>query len=214
MSAADRVYERVKARILEGTYPAGELLSEVEVAGDLEVSRTPAHEAFRRLESEGLLRLIPRRGAVVVPVGPQEALDVLEVRHALEVAAVRRLAREGAAEARSRLAQRLAGVIEEQRTHAAAGDVAAFAVTDEAFHRAIVTASGNAIADRLYATLADRQRRMAVGAVGGRPARLPVLVAEHEALGGAVEAQDPEGFGRALLEHLHATHQVLLGGLA
>jgi DNA-binding GntR family transcriptional regulator len=214
VSAAERVYDQVKSRILTGEYAAGALLSEVEVATELDVSRTPAHEAFRRLEAEELLQLIPRRGAVVVPVGPREAADILEVRHALETAAVRRLAGEGAAEARARLHDRLAGIVAEQRAHAAAGDVTAFAAADEAFHRAIVSASGNAIADRFYATLADRQRRMTVGSVGGRPGHLPVLIAEHEALAGCVAAQQADRFDHTLLAHLHATHRTLIGGPA
>lgn len=210
MSIADRVYGEVRDRIFAGEYAAGALLSEVEVAAELDVSRTPAHEAFRRLESEGLLQLIPRRGAVVASVGPREAVDVLEVRHALETSAVRRLA--GApVDERAALAPRLADLIAMQRAHADAHDVPAFAAADEAFHRAIVTASGNAVADRLYATLADRQRLMTVGSVGGRHDHLPVLVAEHEALADAVTAGDVDRFDRTLLAHLHATHQTLIG---
>lgn len=213
MTAAERVHEHVKERILSGEYAAGALLSEVEVAAALEVSRTPAHEAFRRLEAEGLLQLIPRRGAVVVPVGPREAVDVLEVRHALETAAVRRLAgRTGEADAaREAVMPRLADLIERQRRLADAGDVPAFAAVDEAFHRAIVSASGNGVADRLYATLADRQRLMTVGSVGGRPDHLRTLVAEHETLATAVGAGDHAGFDAALLAHLHATHRTLTG---
>lgn len=213
VTAAERVYQRVRASILTGEYGAGALLSEVEVAAALQVSRTPAHEAFRRLESEGLLQLIPRRGAVVVPVSPREAIDVLEVRHALETAAVRRLAGE-TAEAEIRRAEvgpELADLIEQQRKAAAAKDVPGFAAADEAFHRAIVTASGNALALRLYSTLADRQRLMTVGSVGGRHDHLLVLIAEHEQLAAAVTAGSTGRFADALLAHLYATHQALIG---
>ncbi|MEP9383170.1 GntR family transcriptional regulator [Nocardioides sp. KR10-350] len=211
--AARRAYDAVKDRILSGSFPAGELLSEVEVAHELALSRTPVHEAFLRLEAEDLLRLIPRRGAVVVPVPPHEAADILDVRRALETAAARRLATgtPSYAAARERLAERLSALATEQDGHAAARDVEAFAIADEEFHRAIVTASGNALADRFYATLADRQRRMTVGSVGGRPEHLPVLVAEHRRLAALVTEGDAEAFEEALVSHLEATHDLLLG---
>jgi DNA-binding GntR family transcriptional regulator len=68
----------------------GRLLSELEVAAQLGVSRTPVHEAFLRLAAEDLLDPLPRRGAVVVPVPPREATDLLEMRIAIEASAVRR----------------------------------------------------------------------------------------------------------------------------
>lgn len=211
LPAAHRAYDSVKDRILTGDFPAGELLSEVEVAHELAVSRTPVHEAFLRLAAEDLLRLIPRRGAVVVPVPPREAVDVLEVRRALETAAARRLATEPYAEARVRLRERLATLTSEQEGHAAARDVAAFAIADEEFHRAIVTASGNAVADRFYATLGDRQRRMTIGAVTARPEHLTVLVEEHRALADLVTGGGAEAFDETLVRHLDTTHATFLG---
>src|SRR3954462_1762883 len=90
--AARRAYDVVRAEILEGRLPGGLLLSEVEVAARLGVSRTPVHEAFLKLQAEELLELAPRRGAVVVPIRRGGAADVREPRHALEVGAARRLA--------------------------------------------------------------------------------------------------------------------------
>ena len=71
--AADRAYEHVKAGLLDGSYPDGHLLSEGEIAGALQMSRTPVREAFLRLQTDGFLRLYPKRGALVVPVTPTEA---------------------------------------------------------------------------------------------------------------------------------------------
>jgi DNA-binding GntR family transcriptional regulator len=67
-SATDRAYAYTKARVLDSTFAGGELLTEGEVAEALRMSRTPVREAFLRLEGEGLLRLYPKRGALVVPV--------------------------------------------------------------------------------------------------------------------------------------------------
>ncbi|MGK4585856.1 GntR family transcriptional regulator [Kitasatospora sp. HPMI-4] len=206
--AADRAYELTKDLILSGRLPGGSLISEGEIAERTSLSRTPVREAFLRLQAEGLLQLFPKRGAVVVPVGPGEAEDVLELREALESTAVRRITRR--AEPLTELLRRLSELIDLQREPALRADVAAFAEADEAFHRGIVTASGNALAERFYETLRDRQRRMAVQLLQVQPERLASLVDEHTALVERIAARDAEGFTGALRAHLDA-HRTVTG---
>jgi DNA-binding GntR family transcriptional regulator len=146
----------------------------------------------------------------VVPVRAGEAADVLEIRHALEVTAARRMAQAGPA-AREAFAALAADLLAEQDRIAAAGDLAGFAAADAVFHRAIVTASGNAIADRFYASLADRQRRMTIGAVGAKVEWLPVLADEHRQLAGLVADAAVSEFERMLAKHFLTTHQTVLG---
>src|ERR1700760_211505 len=88
-SAADRAYAFVKRQIVSGSYAGGTLISEGEVSAAVEVSRTPVREAFLRLEVEGLLRLYPKRGALVVPVSASEIRDVLDARLMIEQHAAR-----------------------------------------------------------------------------------------------------------------------------
>ena len=71
--AAERVYELVKERIIDGTIDSSQMLSEAALAAEVGVSRTPAHEAFLRLELEGFLQLYPKRGALVVPISPKKS---------------------------------------------------------------------------------------------------------------------------------------------
>ncbi|WP_159662937.1 GntR family transcriptional regulator [Streptomyces mexicanus] len=202
-SAAQTVYALTKELILSGELAPGTLISEGEIAERVQVSRTPVREAFLRLESEELLALHPKRGAVVVPVPAGEAADVLELRQALERSAAERIARDGlAAEAAARLRE----LIARQRELAHAGDVDAFAAADEAFYRGIVETSGNRLAGRFYATLGDRQRRMSISALSPRPHRLHVLADEHEGLLAHLVAGDAAAFSQALRTHLAATH--------
>ena len=84
--------QHVREQILEGRWPGRALLSENEVAEELGMSRTPVRAAFGQLEAEGYLKLYPKRGAIVVPVSPREAEEVIETRwvierHAIEQAA-------------------------------------------------------------------------------------------------------------------------------
>ncbi|MDE3207069.1 MAG: GntR family transcriptional regulator [Acidobacteriota bacterium] len=210
LPSAQRVYEETKEQILSGELPGGTLLSENEVARRLQVSRTPAREAFVRLEAEGLLSLQPRRGAVVVPVPINEAVDVLEVREALEVGAVRRLARRPD---RSRLLASAHAELQAQRVHVKARDLEAFAVSDHAFHRAIVDAGGNAVASHFYATLGDRQRRMTAQAIGADLHLLGDLRTQHQGLLRRAEAGQVDSFASELRTHFEVTHRVLLPGL-
>src|ERR1700752_2732801 len=87
-AAKDRAHDYVKRQVLTGAFPGGELISEGEVASALGMSRTPVREAFLRLQAEGLLRLYPKRGALVVPVSPAEINDVMETRGMIERLAV------------------------------------------------------------------------------------------------------------------------------
>jgi DNA-binding GntR family transcriptional regulator len=203
--AADRAYDLTKKLVLSGELPGGHLFSEGEIASRLGVSRTPVREAFLRLQAEELLRLIPKRGAVVVPVSPEEAEDVLDAREAIEIAAVRRLLRRPdlmpAAVADLRAALRT------QQAHADAGDMLAFAEADEDFHRTIVAAGRNALTTRFYATLADRQRRMSMRVLGPVPERLPVVLREHGELIAVIENGDEQSFATALRAHLDGIHR-------
>ncbi len=205
-SAADRVYLETKELILSGDVPAGRLLSEGDIAQRMSVSRTPVREAFVRLQSEDLLELIPKRGAVVTPVPTSEAMDVLETRAALEVAAVRRMT--SRMDDLTALLAALGDLVTQQREAAEAGDVAAFARLDVGFHATVVSSSGNQLATRFYATLADRQRRMNIGAMTPDPGRMAICADEHEALAGEIRERDLAGFEIYLRTHLSATHLV------
>ncbi|MDT7725509.1 MAG: hypothetical protein QOI21_2085 [Actinomycetota bacterium] len=203
--AADRAYAVTKELVLSGELPGGHLFSEGEIATRLGMSRTPVREAFLRLQAEGLLQLIPKRGVVVAPVSPGEAEDVLDAREAIETAAVRRLLRRPdlvpAALDEMRAALRV------QQDHADSGDLSAFAEADEAFHRTIVAAGRNELLISFYATLADRQRRMSIRALGPVPGQLPVVLREHEALIAIIDAGDDVAFASALRDHLSGTHR-------
>jgi DNA-binding GntR family transcriptional regulator len=203
--AADRAYSLTKELVLTGELPGGHLFSEGEIAGRLGVSRTPVREAFLRLQAEGFLRLIPKRGVVVVPVSPGEAEDVLDAREAVETAAVRRLVRRP--DLVPAALEQLRAALLVQREHAETGDLIAFAEADEAFHRTIVAAGRNALTIGFYRTLADRQRRMSVHALGPIPEQLPVVLEEHRELIAIIESGDATAFAPALRAHLDGTHR-------
>ena len=113
-AAKDRALDYVKNQVLTGAFPGGELISEGEVAAALGMSRTPVREAFLRLEAEGLLRLYPQRGALVVPVSSEEARAVIEARRVLEQFAASKVIGRGPA-AWATVFDRLSGELQRQR---------------------------------------------------------------------------------------------------
>ncbi|MGW0178201.1 GntR family transcriptional regulator [Nocardia sp. NPDC003345] len=204
-SAAERAYALTKELVLSGELPGGHLFSETEIAGRLGLSRTPVREAFVRLQAEELLTLVPKRGAIVAPVPPGEAEDVLDAREAVETAAVRRLLR--TPERIPAAVAELRAALDVQRDRAAGDDLHAFAEADERFHRTLVEAGGNALLIRFYTSLADRQRRMNVAALGPVPGHIPVILREHAALIEIIESGDAATFATALRAHLDGTHR-------
>ncbi|WP_046528451.1 GntR family transcriptional regulator [Cellulomonas sp. FA1] len=208
-SAADTVYRHVKDALLGGRHPGGSMLSEVDVAAELGVSRTPVREAFLRLAAEGWLRLFPKRGALVVPAAPGEAQDVLDARLLLEGHAVEQVLA-GPPGAREELVATLRGLVARQRDALDADtddvDLDAYADLDAQFHHAIVAAGGNAVLTQVAGTLRERQSRMVALSVGRSSARAATFVDGHEALVAAIADGDAAGFRARLAAHVHDAH--------
>ncbi|WP_067569835.1 GntR family transcriptional regulator [Nocardia acidivorans] len=208
-SSAERAYREVKERILNGELPGGELISEGEIATALGTSRTPVREAFLRLETEGWMKLYPKRGALVVPVPSHEAEHVTQARYVVETGAVRALAETD----RSALMTRLRASLERQRALAASGDLDEFAVVDADFHREYVVAAGNPLLAGFYDSLRERQRRMNSVALRHGAIETDRIIAQHARLADLIESGDTAGFAAALAQHLMDVHGVTLRGL-
>jgi DNA-binding GntR family transcriptional regulator len=205
VGAAEHAYEATKRAIIRGELAPGAMTSELLVCQQLGLSRTPVHDAFLRLAGEGLLSLESRKGAVVRPMSPSEARDVLEMRESVEAAAATRVIADGAG---AELAATLAGLLAQQESAAASGDVEAFIEADHAFHAEIIAASGNAIAVYFTGFLRDRQQRLRHQLFRVRPGELLVVVLEqHRALAAALADADAERYRLLLAEHV-ASHGV------
>jgi DNA-binding GntR family transcriptional regulator len=209
-AAKDRAHDYVKRQVLTGAFPGGELISEGEVAAALGMSRTPVREAFLRLEAEGLLRLYPQRGALVVPVSSEEARAVIEARLVLEQFAVRKIIGRGPT-ACAAVSERLSAEVQRQRDTAAKSDWQGFAEADRAFHSVILQESGNAIVAGFYSSLRDRQTRMNRELVT-HGERVTTIMDDHRVIAEAVRDGDLQRAEEALRTHLASTMRTL--GLA
>jgi DNA-binding GntR family transcriptional regulator len=206
MTASDRAYEYAKTRILDGRFGGGELISEGDVAAPIGLSRTPVREAFLRLRAEGLLRLYPKRGALVVPVSAAEVESVIETRLVIERFAVARAAGRG-----SELAPELERTIAAQEAMVEGGERSAFVAADREFHRSLLDATGNPLLLELYDSLRDRQSRMGLVAIARQADRMETIVIEHRELCAAISAGDASAAEAILERHLQGTLRALRG---
>ncbi len=204
---AERAYEHTKSLILTGGFAGGDVLSEVTIAAELGISRTPVHEAFLRLEGEKLLNLTPRRGAAVVPMAPDEARDVLEMREAIECSTARRALSSGRLQA---------GVLEEmtdnvarQRELAEAGDEEQFVELDSEFHAILIRASRNATALFFHDLLRDRQHRLRHQLLQVGPEEVAGALAEHELMLAAAERAEADELCRLIAAHVRRHRGIL-----
>ncbi len=204
--AAERVYTHIKEAVLERRYEGGTLLTEGDLADAVGVSRTPVREALLRLEVEGLIKLYPKKGALVLAVSAQEIKDVVETRLLVEEFAARK-----AVPASPQLIERLEQLLEEQRQLAEAGDLAAVAVTDRCFHAEIVKYAGNEILSRLYDQLRDRQLRMGVAVMEAHPGRIEANITEHGELLEAIRAGDADGAALVVRRHVGRVRELVRG---
>jgi DNA-binding GntR family transcriptional regulator len=208
LTAKDRALDYVKNQILTGAFPGGELITEGEVADALGMSRTPVREAFLRMEAEGLLRLYPQRGALVIPVSPQEVRAVMEARLVLEQFAAGKVAGQSA-EARRAMSDRMATELARQRQTAVTGDLREFSDADRAFHAILIEAAGNSILHDVYGSLRDRQMRMIGESAVREPARMETILAEHSEIAQAVRDGDLTRSLKAIEAHLAGTQRAL-----
>ena len=151
----DVVFNTLRQGILTGELKPGERLMEIHLADKLGVSRTPVREAIRMLELEGLVTMIPRRGAEVSKISEEDLRDVLEVRRALDTLAARLACEKITAEQK----EELKAAADDFVKATLSGDATTIAQADVKFHDVILKASGNKRLILIVNNLAERAYR-------------------------------------------------------
>lgn len=152
--AVQTVRDEIETGIATGIFPPGERLDEMQLAARYGVSRTPIREALMQLSAVGIVEIRPRRGAIVVELGPQRLFEMFQVMAELESMAGALASRHCTELDRHALRE------SHQRCAAAAqnGDADAYYYENEAFHQAIYAASHNAFLAEQCAMLHRRLR--------------------------------------------------------
>lgn len=192
-----RTYERMRAGIIGGQYPAGTVLPEGRLAEDLGVSKTPVRQALTRLRQEGFLVPGPRRQLVVADLSPERRAEIRDVRKALETIAVRTACEVSSIDDVDYL--RLLLIRQRRAADAHAEDD--FIELDEELHLAIAASAHLPVVERMLTTIKGFVRVMRLGTARSRDHLYNVL-AEHEAIVDAIERRDSEAAVAALMLHL------------
>jgi len=140
LSRTDAAYARLKDRIISGALPPGEQIDAARLSDDLEFGRTPVREALLRLQAEGIVEIIPKRGVRIVSLSADDLTEIYQVISAIEVEAARLLAE--TKPTMSDLSD-LSEAVERMAAAARANDREAWALADEAFHRRLLDLNPN-----------------------------------------------------------------------
>jgi DNA-binding GntR family transcriptional regulator len=197
LSLHDETVVRLRSMITEGELLPGARISERELCDRFGISRTPLREALKVLASEGLVELLPHRGARVTMLSAPELRDAFEV-----VAALEGLAGELACR---RIDAAALAAIEalhvEMAGHYRRGDLAAYFGCNQAIHEAINRAAGNQQLTELYALLSNRVRRARYLA-NHSPERWAAAMREHDEILDALRRRDGPACHALLRAHL------------
>jgi len=183
----DVVYNTLRKAILKGEFQPGERLMEIMLANRLGVSRTPVREAMRQLENDGLVIMVPRKGAQVAKITRRELYDVLEVRKSLEILAVEKACERITKEQEE-------AIIEAEKAFRQlvdTDDITAIAEADVAFHDVIYEAAGNRRLTQILSNLREQMYRFRVEHLKNKSSRA-ALADEHLAIMEAVLKQDSD----------------------
>ncbi|HEX2544123.1 MAG TPA: GntR family transcriptional regulator [Ramlibacter sp.] len=201
----EQVAQRLRTMLVEGRIPPGAKLNERELSELLNVSRTPLREAIKMLAAEGLVELLPNRGAVAVSLGEQDILDTFEVMAGLEAQsgelAAQRITDAELAEIQAMHFEMLAAYTRK--------DLSAYYGLNARIHEAISAAAKNPVLAQVYHQVNARLQalRFRSNQDGEKWKR---AVKEHENMIDALAARDPQAMREVLLAHLTNKREVVL----
>lgn len=201
----DVVFENLREAILEGRLEPGQRLMEVQLADQLGVSRTPVREAIRKLELEGLVVMLPRKGAYVANMSLKDIIDVLEIRASLEGLAAY-LAAERISDEDIKKLYKISEEFEQSTIDA---DIETLLKKDVEFHECIFKATNNKKLHQVINSLWEQVYRFRVTYVSDYDASLKI-VEEHKFMVDAIAKGDGELAKKYATEHIEKAEQFMM----
>lgn len=203
------VFEAIREAVISGRLKPGERLMEIQLADQLGVSRTPVREAIRKLELEGFVVMIARKGAYVADISLKEIVDVFEIRGALEGLAAE-LAAERATDERIEEMERFLVELGEMID---ARDLEGIVEKDTRFHETLYSSSRNERLSQILSLLREQIQRFRTRTMT-HPARMRIALEEHRRIVEAVAARDVKLARRLAQEHVESAENSLMMLLA
>jgi DNA-binding GntR family transcriptional regulator len=206
---SEDAYDALRAAILGGRLLPGERIVEADIARQMTTSRSPVREAVRKLEHEGLVEYVPRRGTIVVGLSRDDVADAYQLRAHLEAYG----ARLAATRASEQHLARLLKLIERMRLSAAAKDLDGLVTADVEFHRQVCEASGSRRLLQVWETL-NPARWTLVSGLRATDLSLEQIAERHWPILAALQAGKPDHAEAIIRSHILELGERVLAGLA
>ena len=197
LSLKDRVYQNIKFQIIRGTLKPGTRLPEEELSKAMNISRAPIREAFNRLEKEGFVTIVPRKGAAVSNITTQRIKDIFEIRETLESLAVKKSLGKISIEKLEKVGEGFKNFINKPTN---AENCIQYLALDKKFHDLLSQNCGN---KKLIELLANLQEQIHwLRNISLKRITFASSVKEHLAIIEALKKNDEELINKVLLQHL------------
>lgn len=199
------VFEHLREAIITGLLRPGERLMELQLAEEMGVSRTPVREAIRKLELEGLVIMVARRGAYVSDLSMRDIAETFEIRGALESLAAGLAAERIAPEELEQLERTLVSIGESMET----SDIQRIVLLDEEFHAILFSASRNLRLSQIVSNLREQITRFRHTSLS-TPGRFKAVFQEHKAIVEAISERNSSLAQALAKEHIeNAEHSIM-----
>ncbi|MFV1956427.1 MAG: GntR family transcriptional regulator [bacterium] len=199
----------IKTAIIKGKFKPGEKISEGDLAESMGISRTPLREAFRKLENEGFITIIPRKGAIVTGIDPEEANDLYIIKGTLEGLA----ARLATPNIKEKDIEKLEKINNELRELIDSNDLEAFYRLHRKFHMLFVKLSGNKRLIQMISNLNDHFKRFGIVSLT-LPGQFEQTLQQHEEIIEAFKEGDKLAAEEKVKRNVQTGGRVLLNHLA
>ncbi|UFS72369.1 GntR family transcriptional regulator [Geomonas sp. RF6] len=186
LTLRERILGTIRDAIMNGSLKPGEKIAEPELAARFGISRTPIREAFRQLESEGYLTVIPRKGALVASFSAKDVEEFYAIKSILEGYA----ARKACERLTPKDIAKLEKINEKLRALAEEGDVGHFFKVHNTFHEVFIKGAGNEKLAEMIFALVKKFQRLRLASLA-KPGRMQVSVEEHEKIIDAFRSRNP-----------------------
>lgn len=200
----EQAADAIRARIVEGEFGFGEALSEIALANELGVSKTPVREAFLQLKNEGLVEIQPQRGTFVFQMSTEQMRQLWEMREVLEINALRFGMRDGS----DALSRRLTPIVDRMGQATRDRDPVVYRKFDAEFHATIISGASNSFIQSAYNIIALRvqafRNRLSPEAHDWRS------LDEHVEVADCIRAHDTEAAADSLFRHIRSAFETYI----
>lgn len=204
-SLGQQVFHRLREAILNGEYPEGMLLQEIKISEEFGVSRTPVREAIKQLELEGLVSIMPNKGAKVQSISAEDIKDIYDIRCLIEGLAARWAAEKITDEQLDKMQES----IDLEEFYLTKDNMTATANGDSNFHKILYDACDSKYLQHIltdFHRYAQMERIKSLSTKG----RAPKSIEEHKAILEALKAHNAEKAEKAATQHVKNAKESLL----